>query len=75
MSHSRKTMSAAGPTRSDVKTTITSGSGVEQLEYWTERMHAAEAAGDTQQVSLAKRLVDAYTFFLAHLHDEDEPPS
>ena len=67
----RKTTRPAGATWSDVQRSLTPENALEQLEYWMERSHTAERAGDTEQMNLAERLVQGYTFFLANLDDND----
>jgi len=46
---------------------------VAHLENWTERMHAAAAAGDDGQELIAARLVNAYMFLVADLQSRDNP--
>jgi len=48
---------------------------IARLEDWTARMHEAEAAGDSAQHVIAKRLVHAYTFLVANMEEREEAHS
>ena len=52
---------------------MTLETAVARLKNWTERMHAAEAAGDDGQQLIAARLVNAYTFLVADLQSRNNP--